>query len=221
MVDNSKNNAPPPPGGDEPPMQPGKQIKVKVQEARKRDLGRSIIRLDTEAMEEMNVKTGDIIEIHGKEKSTAAIAWPSYPQDQGLGIARMDARVQKNVNVGLDDMVMINKVEERPAKSIVLSPVSLKIKPNSRFEGFVKRKVLNNPLAKDDLVYVNIGMTKETVFRVTSIKPGPIATVKPASQLTISEMAKEETPSGIPYVTYEDLGGLDQVNKCIRWMPRR
>ncbi len=86
------------------------QLKLKVQEARKRDVGRSIIRLDTETMQMLGANTGDIIEIAGTEKITAAIAWPAYPQDQGLGIVRIDNRVRKNANVGIDDFVQVTKV---------------------------------------------------------------------------------------------------------------
>jgi transitional endoplasmic reticulum ATPase len=202
----------------EAPRPPGKEIKVKVQEARKRDLGRSIIRLDTKMMEELGVTTGEIIEIQGKDKNTAAIAWPAYPQDQGLGIIRIDGRVRKNANVGLDDVVTINKVEEQVAKSLSLMPVSLKIKPNTRFESFVKRKILNYPFAKDDLVYINIGMTKEIVFRVVSQKPTGICVVKQTTQLSIAETSKDEAPAGIPYITYDDLGGLDREIQLVREM---
>ena len=87
-----------------------KELKLKVLEARKRDVGRSIIRLDSETMNELEISTGDIVEIIGEgKKSSAAIAWPSYPQDQGLGIVRIDSRLRRNVGVGIDDIVITKK----------------------------------------------------------------------------------------------------------------
>jgi len=195
-----------------------KEIKLKVQEARKRDIGRSIIRLDSQTMTDLTLNTGEIVEIRGKDHTTAAIAWPAYPQDQGLGIVRIDSRVRKNANVGIDDIVGIAKVEEKVSKAVTLAPISLKIKPNTRFESFVKRKLLNFPIAKDDLIYINIGMTKEIVFRVVSLKPAGISVIKQTTQLTINETSTEETPSGIPYITYEDIGGLDKEIQLIREM---
>jgi transitional endoplasmic reticulum ATPase len=195
-----------------------KELRLKVQEARKRDVGRSIIRLDTKSMKELNVITGDIIEIQGKESNTAAIAWPAYPQDQGLDIVRIDSRVRKNANIGIDDMITVKKVEEKVAKSVLLAPVSLKIKPNTRFESFVKRKLLNFPIAKGDLIYINIGMTKEIIFRVVSIKPGGIALIKQGTILTINESNVDEVSSGIAYITYEDIGGLDREIQLVREM---
>ncbi len=59
-----------------------KQLTLRVLDARKRDVGRSIIRIDTETMNDLEISTGDIVEIIGNNTS-AAIAWPSYPQDQG------------------------------------------------------------------------------------------------------------------------------------------
>ncbi|UYP47725.1 VCP-like ATPase [Candidatus Lokiarchaeum ossiferum] len=195
-----------------------RRIKLKVQEARKRDVGRSIIRLDSATMKDLDVNTGDIIEIQGKEQSTAAIAWPAYPQDQGLGIIRIDSRVRKNANIGIDEFVNILKVEEAIAKSVVLAPISLKIKPNTRFESFVKRKLLNFPITKGDLIYINIGMTKEIVFRITSIKPAGISLVKQSTILSINESTVDEIPQGIAYITYEDIGGLDREIQLVREM---
>ena len=194
------------------------QLKLKVQEARKRDVGRSIIRLDSDSMKALSVNTGEIIEIRGKERTTAAIAWPSYPQDQGLGIIRIDSRVRRNSNVKIDDFVKVTKVKEVTSKSVVLAPISLKITPNVRFESFVKRKLLNFPISKGDLIYINIGMTKEIVFRAISIKPAGISIIKQTTQLSINESTSEEIPTGVAYITYEDIGGLDNEIQQVREM---
>jgi len=194
------------------------QLKLKVQEARKRDVGRSIIRLDSDSMKTLSVNTGEIIEIKGKERTTAAIAWPSYPQDQGLGIIRIDSRVRRNSNVKIDDFVKVTKVKEVTSKSVVLAPISLKITPNVRFESFVKRKLLNFPISKGDLIYINIGMTKEIVFRAISIKPAGISIIKQTTQLSINESTSEEIPTGVAYITYEDIGGLDNEIQLVREM---
>jgi transitional endoplasmic reticulum ATPase len=200
-----------------PPSGPRKELKVKVLEARKRDVGRSIIRLDTDTMNELEISTGDIVEIIGKTPS-AAIAWPSYPQDQGLGIVRIDSRLRKNVGVSIDDFVVIRKAYARVAKTVVLSPHLVKIKTNARFESFVKRKLLSYPVSKDDIIYISIGISREIGFKVASIKPGGIGIIKQSTQLHISESQQEEPPQGIPYITYEDLGGLDTEIQRVREM---
>ncbi len=194
------------------------KIIVKVQEARKRDVGKSIIRLDTETMNSLNVSTGDLIQISGKESITGAIAWPAYPQDQDLGIARIDNRIRENANVNLNDDITISKVQEVEARTVVLAPISLKIKPNTRFESFVKRKIDNCPITKGDLVYISIGMTKEIVFKVISVKPAGISVINNNTNLKIEESTIEERPEGVDYITYEDIGGLDREIQLVREM---
>jgi transitional endoplasmic reticulum ATPase len=199
--------------------EPRKQLELKVLEARKRDVGRSIIRLDSDTMNELDISTGDIVEIiGGGKKSSAAIAWPSYPQDQGLGIVRIDSRLRRNVEVGIDDIVTIRKAEKKVAKSVVLTPYQVKIKTNARFESFVKRKLLSFPVTKDDLIYISIGISREIAFKVTQLKSGGICIIKQSTQLHISEGAQEEAPQGIPYITYEDVGGLDREIQRVREM---
>jgi transitional endoplasmic reticulum ATPase len=205
--------------GKIPDKKQRKELKLKVLEARKRDVGRSIIRLDSETMNELEISTGDIVEIIGEgDKSSAAIAWPSYPQDQGLGIVRIDSRLRRNVGVGIDDIVITKKAEAKVAKSIVLTPHNVKIKTNVRFESFVKRKLLSYPVTKGDLIYISIGISREIAFKVTQLKSNGICIIKQSTLLHISEGMQEETPSGIAYITYEDVGGLDREIQRVREM---
>ena len=83
-------------------------IALRVQEAKKRDIGRNIARIDQETMEELDIKTGDVIALAGKKES-AGIAWPSYPQDSGLGIIRIDSRLKKNTGSSIDETIQIKK----------------------------------------------------------------------------------------------------------------
>jgi transitional endoplasmic reticulum ATPase len=192
-----------------------KQITLRVLDARKRDVGRSIIRIDTETMNELEISTGDIVEIIGNDIS-AAIAWPSYPQDQGLGILRIDARLRKNIGLSIDEMATIQKADAKDAKSILLTPHQVKIKSNARFESFVKRRLLSFPVTKDDLIYISIGISREIAFKVTNIKPDEICIIKQSTALHISESTQEEVPQGIAFITYENVGGLDQEINRIR-----
>ena len=75
-------------------------ITLRVQKAKKRDMGHNIIRINTHIMEKLNIQTGDVIALSGKKESTG-IAWPSYPQDNGLGIVRINSRLRKNTELAL------------------------------------------------------------------------------------------------------------------------
>lgn len=193
------------------------ELRLRVLEARQRDVGRNVIRLDNKTMAELQIRTGDIVEIEGK-KVSAAIAWPAYPQDQNLGIIRIDARLRRNIDVNLDEYVLIRKGQEHIAKSLVLAPSSVKIRTDNRFESFVKRKLLNTPVTVDDIIYISIGINREISFKVVNTRPKGICIVKQSTTLHVSEGPVMEAESGIPFITYEDIGGLDEEIQKVREM---
>jgi len=192
-------------------------MSLRVQEAKKRDIGRNIARIDQETMEKLNIKTGDVIALVGKKES-AGIAWPSYPQDSGLGIIRIDSRLKKNIGTNIDETIQIRKVKTHAAQNIVLAPISVKLKSSPRFETFVKRKLSNYPVAIDDFIFISIGISREITFKVISMRPSGICTIKPETAVHISEHITEDEEQGADYVTYEDVGGLDREIKRVREM---
>ncbi len=193
------------------------KVSLRVQEAKKRDIGRNIARIDQETMERLDIKTGDVIALVGKKES-AGIAWPSYPQDSGLGIIRIDSRLKKNIGTSIDETIQIKKVKIHSAQNIVLAPISVKIKSNPRFETFVKRKLSNYPVTIDDFIFISIGISREITFKVISMRPSGICTIKPETSLHISEHITEDEERGTDYVTYEDVGGLDREIQRVREM---
>ncbi|TFG00974.1 MAG: AAA family ATPase [Promethearchaeota archaeon] len=192
-------------------------LSLRIQKAKKRDIGRNIIRIDPESMEKLDVKTGDVISLKGK-KITAGIAWPSYPQDNGLGIVRIDSRLRKNTGTSIDDTVTVKKVDAQPAQSVVLAPASVNIRSNPRFESFVKRKLNNYPITLDDIILISIGISREITFKVINLRPKGISIIKQETNLSISERITEEEEKGAMYVTYEDVGGLDNEIQRVREM---
>lgn len=193
------------------------KISLRVQKAKKRDIGRNIIRIDQETMEKLNIQTGDVIALFGKKES-AGIAWPSYPQDNGLGIVRIDSRLRKNTGTSIDDTIEIRKVNAQVAQNIVLAPSNVKIRTNPRFESFVKRKLNNYPVTPDDLIYISIGLSREITFKVISLRPKGVCVIKTETALHISEHITEEEEKGAEYVTYEEVGGLDREIQRVREM---
>ena len=194
-----------------------KRFVLRVQKAKKRDIGRNIIRIDPKTMESLKIQTGDVIGIIGKRES-AGIAWPSYPQDNGLGIVRIDSRLRKNTGTSIDDTVEIRKVNANIAQNIVLAPATVKIRTNPRFESFVKRKLNNYPVTLDDIILISIGISREITFKVISLRPKGICIIKQETALHISEHATEDEEGTTNYLTYEDVGGLDNEIQRVREM---
>ena len=190
-------------------------VTLRVQEAKKRDIGRNIARIDKETMKKLNIKTSDVIALVGKKES-AAIAWPSYPQDNGLGIIRIDSRLKKNTGTSIDETIQIKKVTVQSAQNIVLAPISVKIKSNPRFETFVKRKLNNYPVTIDDFIYISIGISREITFKVINLRPSGVCTIKPETTLRLSEHITEDEEQGSELVLYEAIGGLQKEIEEIR-----
>lgn len=192
-------------------------VTLRVQKAKKRDIGRNIIRIDPKTMEKLKIQTGDVIAVIGKKES-AGIAWPSYPQDNGLGIVRVDSRLQKNTGTRIDDTLEIRKVKAEAAQNVVLAPSNFPIKNNPRFESFVKRKLNNYPITIDDYIFISIGISREITFKVISIRPQGVCVIKQDTILNLSDRITEEVERGLSYITYEDVGGLDREIQRVREM---
>ncbi len=191
------------------------EVVLKVAEAEHRDIGRFIVRIDAISMEKLGVRTGDIIQITGK-RTTAAIAWPAYQGDKGREIIRMDGRIRRNSGVSLSEKVTVTKAMEEPARNITLAPTSVPIRPEPRFEEFVKRKLLNCPVTLQDTVFIPI-LGRAIPFKVTSVKPTGTVVVQHSTVLTIAEKPTGDI-GGASQVTYEEIGGLSHHIQRIREM---
>ncbi len=191
------------------------EIVLKVAEAEHRDIGRFIVRIDAVSMEKLGVRTGDIIQIKGK-RGTAAIAWPAYQGDKGREIIRMDGRIRRNAGVSLSEKVTVSRANEEPARNVTLAPTSVPIRPEPRFEEFVKRKLLNCPVTPQDTVFIPI-LGRAIPFKVISIKPAGTVVVQHSTILTIAEKPTGDV-IGTAQVTYEEIGGLSDEIQRIREM---
>lgn len=191
------------------------EIVLKVAEAEHRDIGRFIVRIDAVSMENLAVRTGDIIQIKGK-RMTAAIAWPAYQGDKGREIIRMDGRIRRNAGVSLSEKVTVARANEEPARNVTLAPTSVPIRPEPRFEEFVKRKLLNCPVSAQDTVFIPI-LGRAIPFKVTSTKPVGTVVVQHSTILGIAEKPTGEA-AGASQVTYEEIGGLAEPIQRIREM---
>ncbi|MHA1785579.1 MAG: CDC48 family AAA ATPase [Candidatus Helarchaeota archaeon] len=193
------------------------ETKLRVAEAKQKDVGRSIVRIDNETMRKLKIQTGDVVAVIGK-RLTAAIAWPAYPEDQGRNLIRMDGRLRKNATAGLGELVTIRKAEEKIASRVIIAPTSVNIKADQYLDQFVRRKMLNYPVVKNDTILIPIGISKEVPFQIISTRPSGIVTIKKSTVLRISESPTEEAIGGIPIVTYDDIGGLSEEIQRIREM---
>ncbi|MHA1531021.1 MAG: CDC48 family AAA ATPase [Candidatus Heimdallarchaeota archaeon] len=196
---------------------PTKQnITLKVAEARQRDIGRQKVRIDGLSMRQINVTTGDVVEIKGK-KLTSAIAWPAYPEDQNAGLIRMDKLLRNNADTGLSEKVTISKANAKNAKTVTLAPFQTPVAIDYSFENFVKRKLLGYPLTEEDTVLIPI-LGKSLPFTVTSTTPKGIIRITEDTELKVIDKPVQVSEEALPRTSYEDIGGLGDQIRRIREM---
>jgi len=192
-------------------------ISLKIAEARQRDIGRQKVRIDGLSMRQINVTTGDVVEIKGK-KITAAIAWPAYPEDQNAGLIRMDKLLRNNADVGLSEKVTVTKANAKNAKVVTLAPFQTPVAIDYSFENFVKRKLLGYPLTADDTVLIPI-LGKSLPFTVTSTSPKGIIRITEDTELKVIDKPVRVAEDDIlTRTSYEDIGGLGGQIRRIREM---
>ncbi|HUT81209.1 MAG TPA: CDC48 family AAA ATPase [Candidatus Bathyarchaeia archaeon] len=191
-------------------------ITLKVAEARQRDIGRQKVRIDGLSMRQINVTTGDVVEIKGK-KTTAAIAWPAYPEDQNAGLIRMDKLLRNNADVGLSEKVEVTKANAKNAKTVSLAPFQTPVAIDYSFENFVKRKLLGYPLTEGDTVLIPI-LGKSLPFTVTSTNPKGIIRITEDTELKVIDKPVQVSDEALPRTSYEDIGGLGNQIQRIREM---
>lgn len=94
------------------------------------------VRISKEAMEELALKEGDVVEVEGR-RLTAAVAARGPPEDLGARVIRMDAWTARNAGVGVGDTVKVRKAKAVPAVAIVLE-AQLDFVPDENYNLYVK-----------------------------------------------------------------------------------
>ncbi|MCK4285786.1 MAG: hypothetical protein KAX18_06270, partial [Candidatus Lokiarchaeota archaeon] len=124
----------------------GNGKKVKIRDSYKGDAGRGRIRIDPLVIKEMNLKTGDVIEIiHSvANKKTAALLYPGKDEDKGSNAVRIDSSLRRNLNASLDDIVEIRKIDASLADKITFAGVeeSVIIRDPNRLVRMLENRVI-------------------------------------------------------------------------------
>jgi transitional endoplasmic reticulum ATPase len=190
-----------------------KQFKVK--EALPKDVGRAIARIDPEDMKSLGIEVGQIIEIEGKRK-TAAKAMPCYAEDRGKKIVQIDGITRENAKVGLDEKVTVERGESRPAKKIMLAPLTnggvLQKDKDAKYIGSL---IEGLPLTSGDKIRARLFGTKTCDFLVEDTIPDGVVSV---GSTTLIRVKSTEGKIEKAKISYEDIGGLSTQVQRIREM---
>ncbi|MEM4703809.1 MAG: CDC48 family AAA ATPase [Candidatus Bathyarchaeia archaeon] len=191
------------------------EVQLRVGDARQRDVGRGIARIDQKTMQKLGISAGDVIEIVGK-RTTSAIAWPAYSEDQNRDILRIDGFSRKNAGVAINEYVIVRPAKVKTALSLTLAPVDMRLNVDDDFTNFVKNRLMERTLVEGDTTLVMM-LGHAIPFTVTKTRPHGIVKVTAETRLTIlNEPAPEG--KGLPRTTYEDVGGLHEEIQRVREM---
>jgi len=191
-----------------------KELRLRVAEARQRDVGYGIARIDREVGASAGFQTGDMVEIRGK-KVAAATLWLGYLEDE-KDVIRIDGYIRSNAGVALNDWVIVRKADVREAQLVVLAPVNTTVKPDENFTRLVKSRLIEYPLVQKNIVPV-LFFGNLFTFAVVQTRPTGVVKITPKSKLVIhSKIIQEKTFR--TSVTYEDIGGLQEQIQRIREM---
>ena len=187
-------------------------ISLKVSKAIPSDVGHGRARISGE--NSLDLKPGDIIEIKGANRSTAAIYWRSRPEDAKMDIIRVDGIIRKNAGVSLGDRVTVSKVEAKICTKLTLTPVMAnkqKVKFGPGIEGFARRGLNKRPVVAGDRIFIP-GMTlfaEALPFAVLQTTPKGIVQVNSDTDIIIKDEAIDDEDVGQSQgITYEDIGGI-------------
>jgi transitional endoplasmic reticulum ATPase len=191
-------------------------LTLRVAEAKPRDVGRSIARLDPHDLEKIGAEVGDIIQVEGKRK-TAAKVMPAYPEDRGKSLIQMDGLLRGNAQVSLDEKVTVQKTSFLPADKIVLNPLTLaRSISRERDTRYIGTLLDGLPLVEGDTIRANLFGTRSQDFTVISAVPKGVVLIHTRTKIEVK--GKAEASAVNSKISYEDIGGLGKELHRIREM---
>ena len=191
-----------------------RELRLRVVEARQRDVGYGIARIDREVGAAAGFQTGDMVEIIGR-KVTAATLWLGYMEDE-KDVIRIDGYIRNNAGVSLNEWVTIREAKVREAQLVVLAPVNSSIRPDENFTRLVKSRLIEYPIVQKNVIPVMFFGNLFT-FAVIQTRPQGVVKITPRTRLVIHSKAMQEKMLKTT-VTYEDIGGLHEQIQRIREM---
>jgi transitional endoplasmic reticulum ATPase len=196
-----------------------KAISLKVAEAEQRDVGRKIARVDPAVAEQLNITSGDALELSSLGKKTTVLSWPARSSDRSKGLIRVDGYTRNKLDVGINDQIEVKKVESKDAKSITFAPTEpLRI---VGAEEYLAEYLNGQLMAKGDTVPISVMGQRIDLVVISTNPSGPVI-ISDSTKITVSEESAKAVQvsreGGAPSITYEDIGGLGDAVGRVREM---
>ncbi|SDF92729.1 transitional endoplasmic reticulum ATPase [Halorubrum xinjiangense] len=208
-------------------------MRLTVKQLKNRDPGSGMAVIDREALQEIDVSSGDFVAIEGRDGGrTVARVWPSDTSDAGRGIIRIDGQLRQAANVSIDDRVEVEKTEVKPADSVTVAlPQNLRIRGD--LGSHLREHLVDQAVTAGQTVAFPIGFGmfsgqsgRRIPLTVVDTQPSGTVVVQSSTDIEIADRTAQEVSvepgepddSTAPAVTYEDIGGLDDELEQVREM---
>ncbi|GAY24871.1 ATPase AAA [Desulfurococcaceae archaeon AG1] len=201
-------------GSQGPGVKRRKEAYLRVAELKVKDNSKIKVKIDISVMKELGINPGEVVEIEGRKK-TAAIAWPSYGEDEP-DIIRMDAVVRKNAGISIGDRVIIRRASPKNAQTVKIGPAQSNVTFTSiepSFVNYVKKRLEETPVVEGDIVYVPL-LGQPMPFVVIQTRPPGVVIITKDTVLQILDRPVSNIK--VARVTYDDIGGLGNIIGKVR-----
>jgi len=186
-------------------------MELKVVESLQEDIDKGIARIPSKIMNDLDIVSGDIIEIKGKNKGIVK-AMRSIKSDEGREIIRLDGTIRSNVGVSIGDKTSIAKTDIKEAKKVTLSPLQ-EVRFSDDPTEYFHTKLLHYPLNMNQKIVIDV-FGNRLGYVVTNLSPKGKTIVTPATKIVVSDEKYTGEEAKATGVSYEDIGGLkDEVAK--------
>lgn len=193
----------------------GNQISLRIAETDPKFVGRGVALVDPKVMNDLDLSTGEVVEISSNRRNTHVLLWSSQHQDYGKKLIRIDGYTRNNLGVGIDDNVIIKRVKTVRAEQVIVSPIEELnvVGLEEHLPGLLEGRVVT----KGDTIPINM-MGHKIGFLITTVIPSDSAAIVDAgTEFAIGTVPKTGT-KGVPRVNYEDIGGLRNEIQKVREM---
>jgi transitional endoplasmic reticulum ATPase len=219
-----------------------REIDLVVETAKPRDVAKKYARIPRRVMKELDLEPGDFIGIRSSKGSVAyAQAMPGYPEDEDRNIIRIDGYIRETLEVGVGDTVTIfPETKISPADKIILIPMETPedlyivpfITPTqdymkgfaetlNQYNTYIRQQLVNKPIARGEIIGVFIQPIygRPIKFFVRTTSPSNVVYVTDETEIMVKYEPIEEIKralEGIPKVSWEDIGDLEEVKEKLR-----
>ena len=181
-------------------------------------LGAGLATVDRDAMAELDLSSGEYVEVRGPEDRRAVAQ--VMPTNADSGVVRLDARLRRSLGVEDGDAVALDPVEVTSADRVAVGlPRDVEVGENLAL--YFRDKLVGQPVLRGQTLPIEMDEAVPEDGRhlpVTIVRTDPTEAVVVRDWTRISvtsgrgdEVTVDDGPDGArtPSVTYDDVGGLD------------